>query len=142
MRLLNRAVSIALALTAAGAYSEEKHHEWDYGAAHGPAHWGEIKPQFAACASGKTQSPIDIRGAVPGSLEPIRFDYRPVPLRIVDNGHTIQVNYAKGSAISIGGRRYELVQFHFHNPSEEKVDGVGYPMVVHLVHRNTDGALA
>jgi carbonic anhydrase len=135
-------LSCALALSPAAIYAEETHHEWDYGAAHGPKHWGEIKPEFASCANGKAQSPIDIRNPVHEKLAPIKFDYHPAPLHIVDNGHTVQVNYAPGSSITIGGERYELQQFHFHKPSEEKIDGKGFPMVVHLVHKNAAGALA
>jgi len=124
------------------SYAEEAHHEWDYSAEHGPKHWGALKGEFASCATGKTQSPIDIHNAVPSKLAPIRFDYHPTPLHIIDNGHAIQINYGSGSSISVGKQRYELVQFHFHRPSEEKIDGKGYPMVVHLVHKNSAGALA
>jgi carbonic anhydrase len=93
---------------------------------------------------GKTQSPIDIRDdiATPTELPPIQFDYKAAPLRIINTGHSIQVNYAPGSSITIGGRRYELVQFHFHKPSEEKINGHAYPMVAHLVHKDQDGKLA
>ena len=124
------------------AYAAEGHHEWGYRAKHGPAHWGELKPEFASCGIGKVQSPIDIRNAVHAKLDPIRFDYRPTPLHIIDNGHTIQVNYGAGSSMSVGDQRYALVQFHFHKPSEERVNGKSYPMVAHLVHKNSEGALA
>ena len=136
------ALACALALLPVAAYSEETHHEWDYGAQHGPKHWGEVKTEFETCALGKAQSPIDIRKPVPSKLEPIRFDYQPTPLHIIDNGHTIHVNYAPGSSILVGDQRYELTQFHFHKPSEERINGKRYPMVAHLVHKNADGALA
>jgi carbonic anhydrase len=135
-------LACALALVPFAAHAQEPHHEWDYGSEHGPQHWGELKPDFEACSAGKTQSPIDIRNAVPTDLDPIRFDYHPTPLHIIDNGHTIQVNYAPGSWIGIGGARYQLVQLHFHQPSEERIDGQNYPMVAHLVHKDADGALA
>jgi carbonic anhydrase len=136
------AVACAVVLILIASYAAEGEHEWDYGKEHGPRHWGEIKADFASCGIGKAQSPIDIRNAVPSKLPPIRFDYHPSPLHIIDNGHTIQVNYAPGSSIMVGDQRYELVQFHFHQPSEEKINGKGFPMVAHLVHKNSDGALA
>lgn len=136
------ALACALALAPAVAFAEGEHHEWDYGKEHGPTHWGAIKSDFAACGAGKEQSPIDIRGAVPSRLDPIEFDYHPTPLRIIDNGHTIQVIYGPGSFISVGGERAELQQFHFHKPSEERVNGKSYPMVAHLVHKKADGSLA
>jgi carbonic anhydrase len=96
----------------------------------------------SACNLGKNQLPIDIRGASSTNLPAIKFDYKPSPLKVIDNGHTIQVNYSPGSTIDIGGVRYELIQFHFHKPSEEKIDGKSHAMVAHLVHRSADGKLA
>ena len=75
-------------------------------------------------------------------MPPLLFDYRPSPLRIIDNGHTIQVNYAPGSTVSVAGTRYELVEFHFHKPGEEKISGKGHDMEAQLVHRGKDGKLA
>ena len=115
---------------------------WSYEGHGGPAEWGRLKKDYAACAAGSRQSPIDIRDGVGLDLPPIRFDYKPVPLRIVDNGHTVQVNVAPGSSISLMGRDYALVQFHFHKPSEERVNGRQYDMVAHLVHKDEIGRLA
>lgn len=115
---------------------------WGYDGKAAPQNWGELKPEFAACAEGKGQSPIDIRGGARLDLEPIKFDYKPSALRLIDNGHTVQVNYAEGSSITVSGVRYDLKQFHFHKPSEERVDGRIYDMVVHAVHQSTDGRLA
>jgi carbonic anhydrase len=42
----------------------------------------------------------------------------------------------------VQNRTYELVQFHFHRPSEERINGRGTEMVVHLVHKDADGRLA
>jgi carbonic anhydrase len=137
-----RAAMLACVFAIVPATSAQEKHEWDYGEEHGPRNWGELKPEFAACGAGKMQSPINIRNAQPAKLAPILFDYRPSPLRVIDNGHTIQVNYAPGSSISVGGARYELQQFHFHKPSEEKVNGKRYPMVAHLVHKSAEGKLA
>jgi len=117
-------------------------HEWSYGGADGPAHWGDLKPEYAACKVGKEQSPIDIINPMQAPLAVIRIDYKNVPLKIVNNGHTIQVNYAPGSFITVGDHRYQLVQFHFHRPSEERINGNSYEMVIHLVHADSDGKLA
>jgi carbonic anhydrase len=125
---------------AAARHEPEVH--WSYAGPTGPEHWGKLKPEFAACASGKRQSPIDIRDGARLQLEPIKFDYQPAPLRIVDNGHTVQVNYAEGSSIQVAGERYALKQFHFHKPSEERINGRLYDMVAHLVHQSMDGRLA
>jgi carbonic anhydrase len=115
---------------------------WNYGGHAGPAEWGALSPEFATCKLGKHQSPINIHGAKTEELPAIEFHYQASPLAVIDNGHTIQVNYAPGSWIDIGGARYDLVQFHFHKPSEEKIDGKAHAMVAHLVHKNAEGKLA
>lgn len=115
---------------------------WSYEGEGGPGNWANLDQKNVACATGKRQSPIDIGDGIRVDLEGIKFDYRPTQFRIEDNGHTIQVNVADGSSISVMGRRYELKQFHFHRPSEERVNGRRFDMVVHLVHKDDDGNLA
>lgn len=115
---------------------------WGYTGADGPTHWGELSAEYQACQLGTHQSPIDLTGAIPAQLPPIRLDYRETPLRIVNNGHTIQVNYEPGSTLTIADQVFELVQFHFHHPSEHSVQGKRADMELHLVHRNAAGALA
>lgn len=118
------------------------HKHWSYEGETGPANWAKLRPDYAACATGKRQSPIDIREGIRVNLENIRFDYKSMQFRIVDNGHTVQVNVGEGSSITVMGKRYTLQQFHFHRPSEERVNGRMYDMSVHLVHRNDEGQLA
>ena len=115
---------------------------WGYEGAGGPAQWGRLKPEFSACAKGSRQSPIDIRGGIQVDLEPIRFDYKPTDFSVIDNGHTVQVNLAAGNVIEVLGRRFELLQFHFHRPSEERINGRQFDMVAHLVHKDMAGRLA
>lgn len=114
---------------------------WAYDGAAGPEQWGHLKADYATCATGRRQSPIDIRDGLPVDLEPIQFTYRPSPFRVIDNGHTIQVN-VDGSRITLLGTSYELIEFHFHRPAEERVNGQTFDMVAHLVHRSEDGKLA
>ena len=115
---------------------------WGYEGEGGPASWGAMKPEFAKCASGTRQSPIDIREGIKVQLDLVPFDYKPSAFRVIDNGHTVQVNVAPGNSIEVMGRRYELAQFHFHRPSEERIDGRQFDMVVHLVHKDPEGRLA
>lgn len=114
---------------------------WDYEGEGGPNNWASLDPKNLTCATGQRQSPIDIRDGIKVDLEPIKFNYRPSTFRIVDNGHTVQVAVGD-SSITLTGKTYELVQFHFHRPSEEKVNGQRFDMVVHLVHKSDDGQLA
>jgi len=125
-----------------GTARDDKTHSWTYSGVHGPEHWGDLDPSFATCKTGREQSPIDIRGGTKSDLPAIEFRYQPTPLHIINNGHTIQVNYSPGSFITVAGKQYELKQFHFHHPSEEEINGKAFAMVAHLVHADAGGNLA
>lgn len=125
---------------APAAHGNEAH--WDYTGPAGPQTWGGLKPEFSLCGNGQRQSPIDIRGGLSVDLEPVRFDYQSSRFSVIDNGHTVQANVAAGNAIEVGGNRFELQQFHFHRPSEERIDGRQFEMSVHLVHKDAQGKLA
>ena len=113
--------------------------EWSYSGAEGPKEWGNLEPDYQICKIGHEQSPIDITNTKKEALPAIHFDYKPATLKIINNGHSIQVNYPAGSFITVGGKKYELKQFHFHHPSEEHINGKGFDMVAHLVHADSDG---
>ncbi len=115
---------------------------WSYSGEVGPQAWGGLRAEFSMCATGQRQSPIDIREGMAVDLEAIRFNYQSSGFGVVDNGHTVQVNVAPGNSIELGGRRFELLQFHFHRPSEERIDGRQFDMVAHLVHKDGEGKLA
>lgn len=117
---------------------------WSYEGEYGPEHWARVKPEFNVCAIGKRQSPVHIQESVTlqGPAEPLQFDYRPTGGSVVNNGHTIQVDLEPGNTLSVRGSTYELLQFHFHHPSEERVNHRSFAMVAHLVHKNHEGQLA
>jgi carbonic anhydrase len=122
--------------------AEEMHAHWGYEGPGAPANWGKLDPKNATCDIGRRQSPIDIRPGIAVDLEPIKMNYKPSKFSVVDNGHTIQVNVGAGNVINVMGKRFELAQFHFHKPSEERVNGRPYPMVIHFVHKDWDDNLA
>jgi carbonic anhydrase len=146
LRLAGKIVSALLVacviwpVTLAAQQSHAPH--WTYEGHEGPINWGKLDPAYAVCASGHAQSPIDIKQAKPAELPELRFAYQSVPLNIVNNGHTIQVNYAPGSTLTVGNKTYTLKQFHFHHPSEESINGRPFDMVAHLVHDDGSGHLA
>ncbi|MGW8180242.1 MAG: carbonic anhydrase, partial [bacterium] len=115
---------------------------WGYSGHGGPEHWGELDAQYEMCAKGKNQSPINLTGFIEAELEPLQLSYSGGATEILNNGHSIQVNYAPGSILTVDGKSFVLKQFHFHAPSENQIDGRTYPMEVHLVHADKDGNLA
>lgn len=133
-------LGIAGMAVATAARAEGTH--WAYSGEAGPEKWGTLDPKFSACGSGKNQSPVDLSGFVEADLKPIAYAYAPGTTEILNNGHTVQVNYASGNSITVDGHKFELKQFHFHAPSENKFNGKHYPMEGHLVHADKDGNLA
>lgn len=116
---------------------------WSYEGVTGPDHWAEVcPPRNGTCAAGSRQSPIDLPNAPHVLLPQIGFHYQETPLEVINNGHTIEVEIEPGSFVRIGKERYDLVQFHFHTPSEHHLHGESFPMELHFVHRNLLGELA
>jgi carbonic anhydrase len=140
--------------TACGAAVDRPHDhsqaEWSYHETKdGPARWGSLTGD-AACGAGSAQTPIDIvdAAAVP-SPKPLAFaNYdREIPVDLLDNGHTIQVNYAGTMSagdpqITYDGKTYYLLQFHWHATSEHLVNEKPALFELHFVHKAADGALA
>ena len=115
---------------------------WNYSGNTGPEHWGELHESYAACAAGCAQSPVDLHATVMGESPSIHFSYHPSTLRLVNNGHSFQVNLDSGSILTVDGHAYDLVQFHFHCPSEHTIDGRYFNLEIHLVHVDQGGHLA
>ena len=130
-----------LSVLAINAYCEGKAH-WGYSGKTGPSHWGKLDKSFEMCSKGKNQSPIDIKNCLDVDLKPIKFDYCSLAKDIVNNGHTIQVDFKKGSKITIDNINFQLLQFHFHTPSENHIKGKEFPMEAHLVHIDKKGNIA
>jgi carbonic anhydrase len=112
---------------------------WSYEGSAGPERWGSLG--YPQC-EGKNQSPVDISKSAEVVMDQIEFRYSSSTIDMINNGHTVQFNYAPGSSIKVGGVSYELVQFHFHAPSENTVSGKTFPMEMHLVHKSKEGKLA
>jgi len=126
---------IGKALASEGAH-------WAYEGHGGPAEWGGLAPEYAACSMGKEQSPIDLKQPVAAIMGDPVPAWRPLPLKVMNNGHTIQVDCTGGGTLALDGKSYDLLQFHFHHPSEHTVDGAVFDMECQFVHKAADGALA
>lgn len=116
--------------------------EWSYSGDTGPTKWAQLSNEFSTCDSGKNQSPIDLSSMTEAKLAPLVMEYKNGGKEVIYNGHTVQVNYEKGSYLKLDDKSFELKQFHFHTPSENNIKGESFPMEVHLVHSSAKGELA
>jgi carbonic anhydrase len=131
-------IVLASTLLINGCQSEH----WGYSGDESPKHWGDLHKNYGLCSSGKNQSPIDLKNFIKSDLAAIKFNYGTLVSDILNNGHTVQANYAAGSSITLNGHSFDLKQFHFHTPSENHIKGKSYPMEAHLVHADKAGNLA
>jgi len=143
MKRVSYIALVAAFAVAFNAYASEGHAKhWSYEGQEGPEHWGELSGDFAACKSGVKQSPVDLKEQVKAELMPLEFNYKTIPLKVLNNGHTFQVDEKGGGTLKFQGQEYQLVQFHFHTPSEHMMEGQAHEMEVHFVHKNDQGQLA
>jgi carbonic anhydrase len=143
-KLLPISIFALLILNACAPAAEPAAHppHWTYEGEEGPSRWGELDAGYATCGTGHEQSPIDIVNPTEQDLANISFHYQPSEMNILNNGHTVQVNYDAGSYIELDSVRYDVAQFHYHAPSEHTVNGESFPAEIHIVHKNADGNLA
>lgn len=108
---------------------------WSYEGKAGPGNWGKT------CSTGSQQSPVDIIGTVKADLPKLDIAWGNRVETIVNNGHSIQLGVGAGSTLTVASEKYNLVEFHFHRPSEHRIDGKTFPMEIHFVHANAAGTL-
>ena len=118
--------------------------EFGYFGDTGPAFWGRLSPEWAACGAGRMQSPVDFGPATlrGNHSERLPVSYGRTRGEIFNNGHTIEVETEGNDVLTLNGVEYELVQFHFHTPSEHRFRGQGFDMELHLVHKSAAGDTA
>ncbi|MFT4436730.1 carbonic anhydrase [Caballeronia sp. 15715] len=144
IKRLSSGAFLFAAVVSLTASAETTGHGWTYDGEHGPAHWGAMSEALHACESGRAESPINIDGAkkAPADMPRLKFNYQPLPIDIINTGHAVQFNATPGTdSITLGDQAYQLVQFHFHSPGEERFAGKDSAMDAHLVHRSSDGKL-
>ena len=132
--LLNLLLSQAIVLTSLRV-KKAWATDWSYRGATGSDFWGELDPKFETCVVGQAQSPIDLDGVYSGFGDLV-LDYRDTPLKITNNDRTIRIDPQPGSSLILDGQKYDLLQFHFHHPSEHLISGLAFEMEAHFVHQS------
>ncbi|KAI5660648.1 hypothetical protein M9H77_19971 [Catharanthus roseus] len=113
----------------------------------GPAHWGEITPEWRICSTGKSQSPINIldgRVIISPELGRLRKEHKAsVNATLINNGHAMMLQWVNGGGnLFINQTSYQLKQCHWHSPSEHTINGRRFDLEIHLVHQTPDGKTA
>jgi carbonic anhydrase len=140
-QVLQALAGLALCPVCASAAVAENTH-WSYDGATGPGEWGNLDPANRTCSIGTQESPLDIDRPIDARLPALGIAWSKPPGTIVNNGHTIQLDFTAGNRLKMGGHSYGLLQFHFHHPSEHLVGGKGFAMEAHFVHATADGDVA
>jgi len=117
-------------------------HGWGYMGPGAPEHWGALSEAYAKCANGQFQSPIDLGPIAKSNVDGLTVAYQPDALRIVNNGHTIQINHKGESTLMVGDHPFSLLQYHLHSPSEHEESGRKHALELHLVHADETGNFA
>jgi len=130
---------------------------WSYSGASGPSFWGSLHEDWALCGTGQYQSPIDIIHAetlqAPAdttitSVNVAAFQDASAAITnaftnqgfVTFNGHAVVASGAM-TFFTHKGIWHKLLQFHFHTPSEHRMDGVLADGEIHLVHQTLTGSL-
>jgi len=115
--------------------------EWSYTGDTGPAHWGDLSPEYTACTHGKNQSPVDIKDAYNYEHARIKFDFEHLSNNVYFGAHGLVINF-ESAGFTLENHKYKLDQLHFHSPSEHRIAGKSFPLEAHFVNSDKDGNLA
>lgn len=114
--------------------------KYTYSGFTGPVAWHHLDPKNTLCATGKNQSPINILNSntkqLAGKLK-LNYPAESGKFTVENKGTTILFTpngISKYDAV-LDEKKYKLLQFHFHTPSEHFVNNTYYPMEVHFVHQ-------
>jgi carbonic anhydrase len=119
-------------LCAQSLFADEAH--WSYEGSAGPDNWGALSAASRTCSSGSQESPVDIIDPINATQAAVELSWSKRADTIVNNGHTIQLNFTPGNTLTVGSRIYGMVQFHFHHPSEHLLQSERFSMEAHFVH--------
>ncbi|KAK2028180.1 carbonic anhydrase [Colletotrichum zoysiae] len=107
----------------------------------GPLNWHSYSNASITCGTGVQQSPINLNDTsatvVPGAS--LGFDVPDLPhgAAFENLGSTLEVVASNGT-LTRDGRKFSLKQFHFHTPSEHRLDSEHFAMEVHFVFQADD----
>lgn len=122
--------------------AESEEIKWGYGEDNGPDKWGSLSEANATCDTGKEQSPIDLPAADKAKTMTVSTNYGAAAVDVEDTGLAVKASFGEGFTLTSGENTYNLLQVHYHTPSENTIDGKVFPLTAHFVHSDADDNLA
>ena len=114
---------------------------WSYKGKEGPESWGKLSTEFATCAAGRNQSPINIDKTTHASLKPLKSIQKFPARDIANDGHSVSVNFKEGNMLVLDSAAYQMKQLNFHSPSEHTIHGKIFPLEAQFLHSDSKGNL-
>jgi carbonic anhydrase len=114
--------------------------DWGYSVSNGPAVWGELSPDYRLCATGIAQSPISLESDLI-SDNPLYFRYGLLAVDSLDTSHGLLIKALPNHVLELNHETFQLIQFHFHSPSEHEINHRRADAELHFVHRNNQNQL-
>lgn len=112
---------------------------WAYQGKEGPASWGKLSPDYAACDAGRNQSPINVEQTVHAALKELKTLQKFPAKEIMNQGNALAVRFKDGNMMVLDGTPFQMKQLQFHAPSEHTVKGKFYPLEAQFMHANSKG---
>lgn len=137
MRLRFLLLFLTFTLACQNQLTQSPEEDWGYKGERSPRHWDELDKAYTLCGEGLHQSPINLTDSTASGKHTVKFKYKKSHEDIVNNGHTIQFVYDRGSRIYFDQSVYDLLQFHFHTPSEHHVENQEFAAEMHFVHKDS-----
>ncbi len=139
MKMLPALLATAMVVSPTAAIAQEK--DWNFGDGEMPERWSTLNTDYAICDAGLNQSPIDLGAAnARGDVE-LETNFGETTGTVVFGEEKVQVDFPAGMGMTSGGKSFNLIQVHFHTPSEHAVNGERTPLVAHFVHATDAGEL-
>lgn len=112
-----------------------------YTPTNGPLNWFKTVPGSGLCKTGKNQSPILLDSSIP-TIAAGRLVFTPGlstgTVKLENIGTAVEVLQANASLSTGDGNAYTLRNYHFHTPSEHRINLEHAPIELHIVF--ADGA--
>jgi carbonic anhydrase len=101
--------------------------------------WSNLDPDYLACALGRTKVRLTsiIKTSFTSEIPQINFPVAQT-VSLLNIGTTLEVVFPNGSggSTTFQNQTLNLLQFHFHTPSEHRFNEEFFPAEMHMVHEN------